>query len=224
MTITEFGSTAIVADPDVYAPQEDSWLLCNSVARSGVLDGATVLDMCTGSGAVAVTVAGLGAHTVTAFDISALAVACATRNAASAGVGVDVRLGSFADATALPSFDLVLCNPPYVPSEEAPAGMGLHRAWDAGADGRVVLDMLCTNAIRLVAPGGSLMLVQSEFADPERTVDMLTDAGFDVSVVETSIIDFGPVMHARAEWLESVGRLEVGRRTEKLVVIRADRQ
>ncbi|MGU3437708.1 HemK2/MTQ2 family protein methyltransferase [Actinomycetes bacterium M1A6_2h] len=212
-----------IVDADVYAPQDDSWLLCRTVADAGVALDASVLDMCTGSGAVGLEAARLGARSVVAYDISPAAVECASRQARIEELNVDVRLGSFDDAAQLPAFDVVLCNPPYVPAESIPVEIGLERAWNAGPDGRVVLDRLCESAVDLVRPGGVLMLVQSEFADPAKSMHMLSDNGFRVREVVRSSIAFGPVMDQQAAWLERTGRLEVGRRTEELVVIRADR-
>lgn len=216
--------TSVHADPGVYEPQEDSLLLCDIAATTGIVPGARVLDMCTGSGAVAITAALLGAREVVAFDISPRAVDCAQRNARSVGVEVDVRMGSLAEAAELESFDVVLCNPPYVPSEVVPTGMGLYRAWDAGEDGRMVLDPLCRAAASLLAPGGVLLVVHSEFSGPRRTVDMLADSGLSVTEVSRRTIDFGPVMHRRAQWLEARGVLAPGRRTEELVVVRGDKR
>lgn len=228
MTTAEFDSVRslarVHADPGVYEPQEDSILLCDVAAESGVVPGARVLDMCTGSGAVAITAALLGARNVVAFDISARAVACAQRNARSVGVDVEVRLGSFSDAATLEPFDVVLCNPPYVPSENEPTGMGLHRAWDAGEDGRVVLDPLCTQSAELLRPGGVLLVVHSEFSGPARTREMLQVHGFGVSDAALRTIDFGPVMNARVDWMEARGLLEPGCRTEELVVLRGDKR
>lgn len=216
--------TSVHADPGVYEPQEDSLLLCDIAATTGIVPGARVLDMCTGSGAVAITAALLGAREVVAFDISPRAVDCAERNARSVGVEVDVRLGSLAEAAELEPFDVLLCNPPYVPSELPPTGMGLHRAWDAGEDGRTVLDPLCRASADLLAPGGVLLVVHSEFSGPHRTVRMLSDNGFSVTEAGRQTIDFGPVMHRRAQWLEARGVLAPGRRTEELVVVRGDKR
>ncbi|MGV8873777.1 MAG: HemK2/MTQ2 family protein methyltransferase [Rhodococcus sp. (in: high G+C Gram-positive bacteria)] len=227
MTTAEFDVRSLAsvhAAPGVYEPQEDSLLLCDVAARTGVVPGSRVLDMCTGSGAVAITAALLGAREVVAFDISPSAVDCARTNAQSVGVEVDVRLGSLAEAATLDLFDVVLCNPPYVPSELVPTGIGLHRAWDAGEDGRMVLDPLCHSAAALLAPGGVLLVVHSEFSAPRRTVDLLSGNGFSATVATSRIIEFGPVMHERAGWLEARGVLTPGRRTEELVVVRGDKR
>jgi release factor glutamine methyltransferase len=125
-------------------------------------------------------------------------------------------------------FDVVTCNPPYVPEppqgdvEVIPLNAGPATAFNAGADGRAVLDPLCAAAPRLLAEAGTLLIVQSEFSDTHATVEALSDAGLSAAVVAQESIPFGPVLSARAEWLERTGRLEQNRRMEELVVIRAD--
>jgi release factor glutamine methyltransferase len=94
-------------------------------------------------------------------------------------------------------------------------------SWDAGYDGRRVLDPLCGAVSDLLAHGGSLLVVQSEFADQRQTLAALSDAGLDAEVVTWQWIPFGPVLMSRAEWLEQTGRLDPGRREEELLVIRA---
>ena len=102
--------------PDgVYAPQHDSELLLEVLDRTGLARGRRVADLCTGSGVAAIGAARQGAADVMAFDISAEAVRCARRNALAAGVEVDVRLGTWSLAIEFGPFELVVCNPPYVP-------------------------------------------------------------------------------------------------------------
>lgn len=220
---TQAHSLPLVIDDGVYAPQDDSWLLRDELVASGLAEGRRVVDICTGSGILGIEAARRGAREVLAFDLSPAAVACATRNAERAGARVDVRCGTLDDARLAGPFDLVVTNPPYVPSEVPLRGTGVNRAWDAGADGRAVLDELCILAPDLVAPGGTLLVVQSEFAAPARTLTMLTQAGLIARPVATRAVKFGPVMNKYAARLESAGLLEPGRDTEELVVIRADR-
>jgi release factor glutamine methyltransferase len=221
-------SRFIGAVPDgVYAPREDSQLLINVMDKTALALGSKVADLCTGSGVVAVNAAAQGASTVAAFDICPKAVRCARANARMHDAAVDVYLGSWARAAEFGPFDLVVCNPPYVPHdpdhEQLPADIGPARAWDAGSDGRLVLDPLCEAAPDLLADGGSLLLVQSEFADPRKTLESLSAAGLDADIVAWEWIPFGPVMHSRAQWLEDTGLLQPGRREEELLVIRADK-
>jgi release factor glutamine methyltransferase len=65
--------------------------------------------------------------------------------------------------------------------------------------------------------------VHSEFANVDRTVEGLEAAGLRARVVAEQWIPFGPVLTARAHWLEKIGLLETGRRQELLAVVRADR-
>lgn len=229
-------TTAYTATPDgliapagVYAPQEDSQFLIDVMEKADLARGRRVADLCTGSGVVAIAAAEQKAAQVTAFDASSRAARCARANALAAGVDIDVHLGSWARAAEYGAFDLVVCNPPYVPHDPdaayAPvaADVGPSSAWDAGYDGRLVLDPLCEAAHDLLAPGGTFLLVQSEFAVPRQTLAALASAGLDAEVVAYQWIPFGPVMMSRAGWLEDTGRLEPGRREEELVVIRAEK-
>jgi release factor glutamine methyltransferase len=196
---------------------------------AGLARGRRVVDLCTGSGVIAVTAAEQGAGAVTALDICAHAVRCARANAAAAAVDIDVHRGSWARAVEFGPFDLITCNPPYVPHdpgvdfEPLPPYVGPARAWDAGEDGRLVLDPLCAAVPQLLADGGTLLLVQSEFADPRLSLAALSSAGLDAGIVARQWIPFGPVLTSRAKWLEETGRLEPGRREEELLVIRADK-
>src|SRR4051812_39521913 len=70
--------------PGVYAPQADTHLLAQALHAEGITADMDVLDICTGSGALAVLAAELGAR-VSAIDISRRAVMTARMNAARAG-------------------------------------------------------------------------------------------------------------------------------------------
>jgi release factor glutamine methyltransferase len=96
----------------VYQPQDDSRLLVESMRRSALIPDRRVLDLCTGSGFVAIAAASMGCAGVTAFDICSHAVRCARANAARAGADVDVREGSWTDALDCTPFDIVVSNDP----------------------------------------------------------------------------------------------------------------
>lgn len=218
---------SVVATAGVYAPQHDSLLLIEAMSVAAEVAGRRVLDLCTGSGVIAIAAAQIGARSVTAFDICPRAVGCVQSNAAVAGVAVDARVGSWNAAVAAGPYDLVVSNPPYVPTspdsrrEQIPPTVGTARAWNAGADGRLVLDPLCDSAPQLLAAGGTMLIVQSEFADAQQSLRRLRSGGLRAEVVMTQLIPFGPVLRARARWMEGIGMLPVGRREEELVVIRA---
>ncbi|EFE65300.1 HemK2/MTQ2 family protein methyltransferase [Streptomyces viridosporus] len=216
------GAVNPLAPPGVYAPQEDTELLAGALSDEPVPPGADVLDMGTGSGALALEAARRGTR-VTAVDVSWRAV-CTTRlNALVAGVPVRVRRGNLFDPVRGRSFDLILANPPYVP---APADgrppRGAARAWDAGGDGRLVLDRICREAPAMLRPGGVLLLVQSALSGPERTLGHLREAGMKAAVTRRRHIAFGPVLRAREHWLRERGLLSAAEDKEELVVVRAE--
>ncbi len=219
----------LIASSGVYAPQQDTRFLIEVMEGNALASGRRVADLCTGSGAVAIAAGEQGASRVTAFDVCPQSVRCARMNAVGAGVDVDVHLGSWARAAEFGPYDLVVCNPPYVPHDPdvacapIPADIGPARAWDAGYDGRLVLDPMCAAVPDLLAPGGTFVVVQSEFAVPRQTLAALAEVGLDAEVVAYQWIPFGPVLRSRAGWLEDTGRLEPGRREEELVVIRAEK-
>jgi len=210
----------LIAPPGVYRPQNDTWMLAEAVATAGVRD-ADVLDVGTGTGALAIAALQSGARSATGLDVSAKAIAAAWLNARRHRVPLRVRRGDIRNLRNQ-RYDVVLSNAPYVPSMLAQAS-GAARAWDAGVDGRKILDPLCSSVNRLLRPQGFLLLVQSALSHPEVSVRMLREAGLDADIVERRTLPFGPVLRGRAKWLERRGLIEPGQRSEELVVIRAQR-
>jgi release factor glutamine methyltransferase len=196
--------------------------LASVLATEPVPAGARVLDVCAGSGAVALAAALAGWADVTAIDISRRAVLSTRLNAWHLRLPVRARRGSFVELCVARPFDLVLANPPYVPCAATAASAGRARAWDAGPDGRALLDPLCAVAPRLLAPAGRLLLVQSDVSGVDATLERLRAGGLSARVVARRRTPFGPVMRARAAFLEATRRIEPGQRHENLVVIRAD--
>ncbi|GAA2433280.1 methyltransferase [Actinomadura vinacea] len=208
--------------PGVYASQGDTALLCEAVRRAAVLDGARVLDVGTGTGAVAVAAARAGAAAVTAVDVSGRAVLTARVNGLLGGMRLRVLRGDLFRPVTGEVFDVILTNPPYVPGGRPVSRHGRERAWEGGPGGRRVLDRICMQASRHLAPGGTLLMVHSAFSGVELSLEMLCRSGLRAEVVVRRSEPFGPVMRARAAALEARGVIRPGRRSEELVVIRAD--
>jgi release factor glutamine methyltransferase len=229
VTIAYFGARNPLDVEGVYPPQHDSQLLIDTLRETGLAQGRRVLDLCTGSGVVAIAAAESDAASVVAFDICPRAVGCTQGNAAYAGVSIDVLEGSWSRALDYAPFDLIVSNPPYVPTPPAgdtdviPLTAGPARAWNAGVDGRMVLDPLCESAAGLLDAGGSLLMVHSTLSGVDKSLESLRATGLNAEVVAAQTIPFGPVLSARAGWLEVTGQIKRGCRTEGLVVIRADK-
>ncbi|NEW48464.1 methyltransferase [Nocardia cyriacigeorgica] len=213
----------LICAPGVYRPQADSWLLARAMAEAGLAPGGRVLDLCTGTGAVAIKAAQAGAATVTAVDISVAALVSAWMNARLRRLAVELVHGDFRTVIHNRRFDVVLANPPYVPVSDGLHTRGGARAWDAGQRGRAMLDPLCARLPSLLDHNGVALLVQSAVSGPHTTVSRLRASGLKAAVVARTRIPFGPIMRSRAQWLAAEGLIEPGQRDEELVVIRADR-
>ncbi len=212
----------IVAPPGVFRPISDTWMLAGALRRE-LRPGASVLDLCTGSGAVAISAARAGAR-ATAIDLSRRAVLAARLNARLNGVSLRVLRGSLFEPVGDERFDFIVSNPPYVPAEdpELPS-RGLRRAWDAGLDGRVLLDRILDEAPKHLTPGGAVLVVQSTIIGEEATLARLGAGRLSAEVVERREGPLGPLMEGRREHLEAQGMLAPGQRTEELLIIRGRR-
>jgi release factor glutamine methyltransferase len=182
---------------------------------------ASVLDVFTGSGALAVAAALEGAREATAVDISVRAVLNARLNALLNGVRVDALRGDLFAPVSGRRFDLILANPPYVPSESAMLPRrGRSRAWEGGIDGRALLDRVCAEAAGHLTPGGSLLMVHSSLSGETATLNALASRGLEPEVLARRRGPLGPISAARVETLERRGLLAPGEREEELVVVR----
>jgi release factor glutamine methyltransferase len=207
--------------PGVFRPRSDTWMLARELVDSLPAGGrASVLELCTGSGAVALSAAAAGAD-VTAVDVSRRAVATVRLNALLRGLRVRALRGSLFEPVGAQRFDLIATNPPYVPAEtDTLPARGPQRAWDAGRDGRALIDPICDAATEHLRPGGALLMIHSSLCGEAETVARLTAAGLEVDVPVRSRGPLGPLMLSRVAQLEASGALKPGEREEELVIVR----
>lgn len=166
-----FRHVELAVGPGVFCPRPETELLAGWALEQLPDDGAgcTVVDLCTGSGAIAAALADEApGATVHAVELDPDAHAWAARNLA--GTRVDLRLGDMADAFGDldGAVDVVVANPPYVPLEAwdgvAPEARDHDPAlalW-SGQDGLDAMRVLEGVAARLLRPGG---VVGAEHAD-----------------------------------------------------------
>jgi release factor glutamine methyltransferase len=195
-------------------------MLARALRAERLPAGARVLDVCTGSGLLAVTAALEGAS-ATAVDVSRRACWCAALNARLNGVRVRALRGDLFAAVPRERFDTIVSNPPYLPGDDELPTRGQRRAWDAGRDGRAILDRICAEAPAHLEPGGILLLVHSSLCDTEATLTALAARGLRTDIVARHRGALGPLLRARAPLLEARGLLAPGTREEDVVIVRA---
>ncbi len=206
--------------PGVFQPLSDSFMLADQLRRERLGPGLSVLDLCTGSGLLAVVAALEGASSV-AVDVSRRAVLSARLNAAVNRVRVRALCGDLFAPVGSERFDVIVSNPPYLPDPgETLPRRGLARAWDAGLRGRALLDRICAQAGRHLKPGGALLLIHSSVCGEWETLETAAEHGLSAEVVFRHRGPLGPRLRARADWLRAQGLLLSGDQ-EELIIVRA---
>ena len=191
----------IIALPGVWRPHSDAWMLADVVRAQAAAEGADVLELGTGSGAIAIAAAQAGARSVTVVDVSRRALVTAAVNARLNGVRVRARRGDLFAPVAGERFDLVVSNPPYLPSRSIPRH-GAARAWEGGANGRAVLERICAGVADHLNPSGTVLLVHSSVNDISRTLDALEQGGLRADVVARRRGPLGPLLKAKMPGLD----------------------
>lgn len=163
------GAVEVAVGPGVFVPRPETELLLEwGLAATAGKKAPLVVDLCTGSGALALGYAAARPDAeVRAVERDPVALSWARRNAdARAALGdTPIRLvaGDVTDPALLTELDgrvdLVLCNPPYVPEyTDVPPEVRDHDPHDAvfsGVDGLGVIRPVVALAARLLAPGGA---------------------------------------------------------------------
>lgn len=166
----EFYGRALAVDRRVLIPRPETEHVVDAVIedlRARAPESPTLLDLCTGSGCVAIACAlALPALSVDAVDLSTDALEVAAANVARHGLQARVTLhaGDLYTPVGDARFDVISANPPYIPSGEVPGLMpdvSLHEphlALDGGVDGTTVLEPLLAGAVARLRPGGLLVV------------------------------------------------------------------
>jgi release factor glutamine methyltransferase len=180
----EFYGRPFQVSPDVLIPRPDTELLVEqALARIPPDQTMDVLDLGTGSGCIAITLALERPHArVTAVDRSAAALAIARHNAGILDARVEFLPSDWFDALAGRRFGLIVSNPPYVPAADPHLARGdvrfePLRALAAGDDGLDDLRHLIAAARAHLEPGGTLLLEHGH-DQAEAVVALLERGGY----------------------------------------------
>ncbi|MDT5196651.1 MAG: release factor glutamine methyltransferase [Mycobacterium sp.] len=178
-----FGPVTVAVGPGVFIPRPETESLLEWALAQPLPDAPTIVDLCTGSGALAVALAHErpGARII-AVDDSADALAYARRNSTSTAIELieaDVTTpGLLSEHNG--SVDLIVANPPYIPDgarlEPEVAQHDPEHALFGGPDGMRVIGPIVDLAARLLRPGGSIA-VEHDDTTADATTALFDQAG-----------------------------------------------
>jgi release factor glutamine methyltransferase len=180
----EFYGLVFEISPAVLIPRPETELLVElALERLTAQSAATVLDLGTGSGCIAVTLAKLRpAARIIATDLSPDALDVAQSNARRHAVtNIAFHAGSWFEAVAGERFDLIISNPPYVARGDEHLAQGDLRfepavALAAGPDGFEAMHAIVSGAPHHLMPGGSL-LVEHGYGQGDAVAQLMRSAG-----------------------------------------------
>lgn len=177
----EFCGLRFLVRPGVLIPRPETELLAEAVFQAS--SGKRVLDLCTGSGCIAVTVAKLGSPAfVAATDYSLDALSVAKENALLQNVEVTFFHGDLFESVE-ETYDIIVSNPPYIKSEVIETLMPEVReyeprlALDGAEDGLYFYRRICAEAKAYLNPGGRLLFEIGHDQGPE-VAGLLSAAGY----------------------------------------------
>ena len=182
----EFMGLPIITDARALIPRPETELLVEEALTHirKLAQPARVLDICTGSGCIAIAIAKLTGAAVTATDISPDALALAAENAALHGLSGKINFlqSDLFDGLHGQTFDVIISNPPYIPTAGLPRLQPEIRAHepmlalDGGVDGMDIYRKLVPHSLQHLAPGGALFLE----IGPKAVETIMLSAGYDI--------------------------------------------
>jgi release factor glutamine methyltransferase len=182
----EFYGREFAVLPAVLIPRPETEMLVDLALaqKVGVGTTARILDLGTGSGCIAVTLAlEIRQAEVTAVDASAAALSVARENAERLGATLRLQQSNWFDQLAGETFDLIVANPPYIATTDPHLAAGDLRhepepALASGADGLDAIRQIVAGAPRHLRPRGRLWL-EHGYDQAAAVHELLAAAGFD---------------------------------------------
>lgn len=158
---------------NVYEPSDDSFLLADAVL-SEIKDYEQILEVGCGSGIISAVIKANTKASVIGIDISPHAAKCAKEN------GVEVIRGDLLSCIK-GRFDLIIFNPPYLPTEEGEREKGwINAALDGGYDGRKVIYRFLKDAGKCLVRGGKILMLVSSLTGIKEIKSKMISLGYSV--------------------------------------------
>lgn len=182
----------------VYEPAEDSFLLADAALKEAKA-GMRILEIGTGSGFVsAVLLANLKDIRLVATEINPHAARCAKVNGVEV-IRTDLFRGIKSKNPEI-LFDLILFNPPYLPTSEEEIVPGwLNYAFDGGTSGRETLNRFLGEVTAYLKPGGEILVLISSITGLDAVKGKMEKLGFAVDVVARKKVSFEELMVVRGK-------------------------
>jgi release factor glutamine methyltransferase len=200
MGTQEFMGLSFLVSPAVLIPRQDTELLVE--AAIPFCHGARVLDLCTGSGCILLSLAKLGGiREAVGTDLSREALAVAQLNADRLNLRAQFIQSDLWE-TVPGNFDVIISNPPYIPTEEIGGLMPEvrdfepHMALDGGADGLYFYRKIAAGAGARLHLGGRIFL-EIGYHQAEDVVRLLEENGFREIIIKKDYAGLDRVVCAR---------------------------
>lgn len=160
----------------VYMPAEDSYLLADNLI---IEPGDSVLEIGTGTGIVAMYASKI-TDDITVTDINFDAVELADHNFRQNNIeNIEVLFGNLFEPVKNRTFDVILFNTPYLPTENGDViDDNLNYAFDGGLNGRKVIDKFLDEVKHHLNDGGKVQIIQSSLSNNDETLRRLDELGF----------------------------------------------
>ena len=177
---TEFYGYKIKVDERCLIPRPETELLAEEVIKN-CNENTSVLDLCTGSGAIAIAVKKESKAVVTAIDVSAGALSIAKENAKLNNAEIEFIGSDLFNGVTDRKFDIIVSNPPYIKSEDI---LTLQKevkdfepniALDGGEDGLDFYRKICSNAKNYLNDNG-ILLLECGYNQAQEIKNLLVDA------------------------------------------------
>jgi release factor glutamine methyltransferase len=196
----EFMGLEFRVSPDVLIPRQDTEILVEEVLK--VSEGRRMLDMCTGSGCIIISIAKLGKPSLAAgADISEKALEIAAGNGKRNGVCVELYHSDLFEAIT-GSYDIIVSNPPYIPTRDIYELMPEVRehepilALDGSEDGLEFYRRISAEAGSCLAEGGFLFY-EIGYNQGEAVKQILLREGYTDIMIKKDLSGLDRVVSAR---------------------------